>query len=130
MRRQSASVEDKLSSRRANAQRVRSDSRVVWYGFTNCCRTGAVRLLRLRCRAIFSRCHLPSDSTSLRMLLATLFGKPVTNATMDARAEGEMLPYLGTINDEFIGALDLVLVPIAGDVPHHHLVTLGDPTAT
>ena len=41
---------------------------MVWFGFTNCCRTDAVRLLRLRCRAIFSRCRLPIDSTSLRML--------------------------------------------------------------
>src|SRR6266702_1693636 len=58
-----------------------------------------------------------------------LFGEAVADATMDAGPERQMLPRLGAIDDEFVGALDLVLVAIARDVPHHHLVTPGDLAA-
>src|SRR6185503_2321604 len=55
-----------------------------------------------------------------------LLGKPVADTAMDARAKGKMLPHLRPIDDELVSAFDLVVVAIAGDVPHHDLVALGD----
>ena len=42
-----------------------------------------------------------------------LFGKPVADAAVDAGAKGEMLPGLGAIGNEFVGAINLFLVAIA-----------------
>src|ERR1700754_3067080 len=56
-----------------------------------------------------------------------LLGETVADAAMDAGAKGEMLPRLGAVDDELIRALDLALVAVAGDVPHHDLVAFGDP---
>src|SRR5438128_325846 len=58
-----------------------------------------------------------------------LLGEPVADAAVDAGAERKMLARLGAVDDELVGALDLVLVAVARDVPHHHLVALGDPAA-
>src|SRR5689334_13697641 len=58
-----------------------------------------------------------------------LFGEAVADAAVDTGAESEMLARLLAVDDELVGPLDLALVAIAGDVPHHDLVALGDPTA-
>src|SRR5437762_2013032 len=58
-----------------------------------------------------------------------LLGEAVADAAMDAGAESEMLPGLGAVDNELVGTIDLALVAIAGDVPHHHLVAFGDVAA-
>ena len=56
-------------------------------------------------------------------------GHAVADAAVDAEAERHVLAGPLAVDDEFVGALDLVLVAVAGDVPHHHLVALLDLTA-
>src|SRR6202044_289337 len=58
-----------------------------------------------------------------------LLGQPVADTAVDAGTERQMLPRLGPIDDKFIGTVDLFLVAISGDIPHHHLVAPGDPAA-
>src|SRR4051794_3286783 len=52
--------------------------------------------------------------------------QPDADTAMDTEAEGEMGARPGAIDDEVVGTLDSLLVAVAGDVPHHHLVTLLD----
>src|SRR6185437_11865736 len=56
-------------------------------------------------------------------------GEAVANATMDAEAEGQMLARALAVDDELVGPLDRLLVAIARDVPHCHLLTLADGLA-
>src|SRR5262249_19037065 len=58
-----------------------------------------------------------------------LLGEAIADAAVDPGAKRKMLARLCAIDDELVGALDLVLVAIARDVPHHHLVALGDLAA-
>src|SRR6476660_9265515 len=58
-----------------------------------------------------------------------LFGEAVADAAVDAGAEGEMLARLGAVDDELIRAIDLGLIAVAGNVPHHDLVAFGDTTS-
>src|ERR1700748_3430641 len=44
-----------------------------------------------------------------------LLGEAVADAAMDAGAKGQMLPHLRPLDDELVGALDLVIVAVAGD---------------
>ncbi len=67
-----------------------------------------------------------AEASSQRMR-ELLFGEAVADAAMDAGAEGKVLARLDAVDDQFIGSFDLVLVAVAGDAPHHHLVALLDP---
>src|SRR5262245_19004189 len=48
---------------------------------------------------------------------------------MNTGAEREMVPRTRPVDDEAIGIVDDLLVAVARDVPHHHLVTGPDALA-
>src|SRR5438477_9785590 len=50
-------------------------------------------------------------------------GQPVADAAMNAKAERNVLARVLAIDDEVVGLLDHVTIPVARDVPHDHLVT-------
>src|ERR1700687_1244368 len=58
-----------------------------------------------------------------------LLGQTIADTAVDTGAERQMLPRLYAVNDELVGALDLFLVAVSGDIPHHDLVALGDLAA-
>src|SRR5258708_1290618 len=53
-------------------------------------------------------------------------GKPHPDAAMNPKAEGDVLARPFAVDDELVGTVDRLLVAIARDVPHHHLVAVLD----
>src|ERR1035441_8693229 len=50
------------------------------------------------------------------------FSQAVAHAAVNSKAEAQVLSRIGTIDPEFIGALDGVLVPISGGIPHDYQI--------
>src|ERR1700733_3013822 len=83
-----------------------------------------------------ARIHPPGLSDHLNMVeaLEYLFPdnlqlklrQPDPDAAVDAEAERDMGARPRPIDDELVGTIDRLLVAVAGDVPHHHLVALLD----
>src|SRR6478735_234449 len=57
------------------------------------------------------------------------FRQPDPDATMNTEAERDVGARPGAVDNEVVGAVDHVLVAVARDVPHHHLVALLDLAA-
>src|SRR5450631_4368987 len=53
-------------------------------------------------------------------------GQSEPNAAMNTEAKGDVGTRPGAVNDEVVGTLDDLLVAVARDVPHHHLVAFLD----
>ncbi len=49
---------------------------------------------------------------------------------MDAKAKGEVVTRVIPIDDESIGTVDGALIMVAGQIPHHDLVTFADGLAS
>ena len=64
--------------------------------------------------------HLFPDHAQLHLAQA------VAEAAVDAEAERQVVPRVGTVDEELVRVLDRVGVAIARDVPHHHFVALLD----
>src|SRR3954465_3905335 len=57
------------------------------------------------------------------------FGKPDSDAAVNTEAERDVGARPRAVDDEVIGTLDHLVVAVAGDIPHHHLVALFEVLA-
>jgi len=54
------------------------------------------------------------------------FGQSVTNTAMNAIPKSGVVPGIGAVNDELIGAINVGFVSITGDVPHRKTIAFFD----
>ena len=49
-------------------------------------------------------------------------GQPIAHAAMQAKAERQMLPGIGPVDDQFVGVFKLFFITVSGDIPHQQLI--------